>query len=408
MFGPHQAFSSPHTLNRRIHVTERHPTITLPGAPRLQYFQKGKSFATLLKVEGFLSAPIIRHKEPAHKYRRSKQIFSPQLYDDNIHNRFKPQAPPIKGGVPSPLRRTEEERVFRYPRQVNTSVSPPYVGPSIVYHRPAAPHTRNDKNKTPPDEKGVLSTRISQLLPRRDPSHHYSPTFHSRPSADKSAKSKVSCAPPVGTSPFRQAYERGTLPAGIRHHREAAHIASLTPQASSLRLHWYVHPMKLDYRVVLPLFLEGLREVKDPYRYLAVRGSMDLIAACPSKLVACMPFLLPPLKRALDMRHPLILATSLTVLQEFILADPSRIGPALVPHYHQLLGASAVINKQTYGNEDRKGEMASSQRRLCVTDLMNETLTLLEITGGRDAFLHIRYMVPTYDSVLQQGVRNIW
>jgi len=41
------------------------------------------------------------------------------------------------------------------------------------------------------------------------------------------------------------------------------------------------------------------------------------------------------------------------------------------------------------------------RRRLCVSELVNETLELLEITGGREAFEHIRYMIPSYESVMQ-------
>jgi len=35
-------------------------------------------------------------------------------------------------------------------------------------------------------------------------------------------------------------------------------------------------------------------------------------------------------------------------------------------------------------------------RRLCLRRLVNETLELLEMTGGPHAFAHIRYMIPTY------------
>lgn len=33
-------------------------------------------------------------------------------------------------------------------------------------------------------------------------------------------------------------------------------------------------------------------------------------------------------------------------------------------------------------------------------DLINETLELLERYGGEDAFINIKYMVPTYESVV--------
>lgn len=42
-------------------------------------------------------------------------------------------------------------------------------------------------------------------------------------------------------------------------------------------------------------------------------------------------------------------------------------------------------------------------RRLCLRRLVNETLELLELTGGPQAFLHIRYMIPTYANPFVYG-----
>ena len=33
-----------------------------------------------------------------------------------------------------------------------------------------------------------------------------------------------------------------------------------------------------------------------------------------------------------------------------------------------------------------------------ISDLMNQTLELMEVTGGEDAFINIKYMIPTYES----------
>ncbi len=40
--------------------------------------------------------------------------------------------------------------------------------------------------------------------------------------------------------------------------------------------------------------------------------------------------------------------------------------------------------------EQRKG--------LNIGDLIHETLHLLEVTGGEDSFINIKYMIPTYQS----------
>ena len=40
------------------------------------------------------------------------------------------------------------------------------------------------------------------------------------------------------------------------------------------------------------------------------------------------------------------------------------------------------------------------QRRENMGDLINETLESLEKHGGEDAFINIKYMIPTYESCL--------
>lgn len=42
----------------------------------------------------------------------------------------------------------------------------------------------------------------------------------------------------------------------------------------------------------------------------------------------------------------------------------------------------------------------SQQRGENVADIIQETLEILEIYGGEDAFINIKYMVPTYESCM--------
>lgn len=42
----------------------------------------------------------------------------------------------------------------------------------------------------------------------------------------------------------------------------------------------------------------------------------------------------------------------------------------------------------------------SQQRGENAADLIQETLEILEIYGGEDAFINIKYMVPTYESCM--------
>lgn len=42
----------------------------------------------------------------------------------------------------------------------------------------------------------------------------------------------------------------------------------------------------------------------------------------------------------------------------------------------------------------------SQQKRENIGDLIQETLEMFERYGGEDAFIYIKYMVPTYESCL--------
>ena len=44
----------------------------------------------------------------------------------------------------------------------------------------------------------------------------------------------------------------------------------------------------------------------------------------------------------------------------------------------------------------------SQQKRENIGDLIHETLEAFELHGGEDAFINIKYMVPTYESCLQK------
>ncbi|CAL8296861.1 unnamed protein product [Arctogadus glacialis] len=42
----------------------------------------------------------------------------------------------------------------------------------------------------------------------------------------------------------------------------------------------------------------------------------------------------------------------------------------------------------------------SQRKRMNIADLIQETLELFERHGGNDAFINIKYMVPTYESCM--------
>jgi len=44
----------------------------------------------------------------------------------------------------------------------------------------------------------------------------------------------------------------------------------------------------------------------------------------------------------------------------------------------------------------------SQRKRKNLGDLIHETLEILEINGGDEAFINIKYMIPTYESCIYE------
>jgi len=86
------------------------------------------------------------------------------------------------------------------------------------------------------------------------------------------------------------------------------------------------------------------------------------------------------------------------VLQKLALKSP-KIGENLVPNYRQLL---PILNLFKTANKNLGDVIEYGQRKdMNVGDLITETLHILEKAGGPDAFINIKYMVPSYESCLQ-------
>jgi hypothetical protein len=182
---------------------------------------------------------------------------------------------------------------------------------------------------------------------------------------------------------LRRFYERGDLPVSIEH------------RGVGNRIQWKVEIEKLDFHHYLPIFFDGLREKEEPYRFLAVEGVFDMLQHGGQKILPVIPQLIIPLKTALNTRDPSVIAITLKVLQQLVVSG-ELIGEALVPYYRQIL---PVLNIFKSKNVNIGDAISYSQRkRMNIGDLIQETLELLEGHGGEDAFINIKYMIPTYES----------
>ncbi|XP_025871739.1 parkin coregulated gene protein isoform X4 [Vulpes vulpes] len=152
---------------------------------------------------------------------------------------------------------------------------------------------------------------------------------------------------------------------------------------------------KLDYHHYLPLFFDGLCEMTFPYEFFARQGIHDMLEHGGNKILPVIPQLIIPIKNALNLRNRQVICVTLKVLQHLVVSA-EMVGEALVPYYRQILPILNIFKNMNVNSGD--GIDYSQQKRENIGDLIQETLEAFERYGGEDAFINIKYMVPTYES----------
>ena len=186
----------------------------------------------------------------------------------------------------------------------------------------------------------------------------------------------------IAPSEFRRFYDRGDLPVAISH-------------GSGNKIAWKFPIEQMDYHHYLPIFFDGIREKQDPYRFLAIQGVNDMLENGGNKVLPVIPQLIIPIKTALNTRDPDIICITLKILQKLVTCA-DMIGEALVPYYRQILPVFNIFKQRNINAGDHIEY--SQRKRVNIGDLIQETLELFETTGGEDAFINIKYMIPTYES----------
>lgn len=198
------------------------------------------------------------------------------------------------------------------------------------------------------------------------------------------AKYKMFSAMNNPVTEFRRQFERGDIPVALRH-------------GAQLAIEWRVEPAKLDYMHYLPIFVDGLREMAHPFSALSEMCVSDMLDQGRGQILPVIPRIIIPLKQCLDTKHPDVIARCLRCIKHLAMSD-DKVGEALVPYYRQIL---PVFNMFRSKNKNTGGEMDYAQRfNNNLGDTIADVLSVLEKTGGEDAFINIKYMVPTYESMI--------
>lgn len=183
----------------------------------------------------------------------------------------------------------------------------------------------------------------------------------------------------------------------LRRYYERSDLPVVILQGARNKLQWKVDILRLDYHHYLPVFFSGLRENEEPYRFIAEEGVRDMLrAGGEPKVLPVVPQLIIPIKDALNTRDPRVMVRTLRALQALVEMGPN-VGQALVPYYRQLLPTMNIFIRHTESLGDK---IDYHQRFGHIGELITETLQKLELYGGPDAYINIKYMVPTYESAV--------
>lgn len=251
-------------------------------------FRPVGALATQLRAEEYLSQHIMGRP----LYATASQSPSPDRaaapaasqalpFDDNAHNRFHRQKEPLRNplAAPSPPAASASAPAAAHQRPCRAAAG---IAPQDLRRQP------NKRRECAPEDnsrKGVLGARLRKQQQEQDPRgsawRAQVELEERRAPRGKGPKGGAAAAGAAGlsrrpaavvVSAFRRAYDEGRLPCSIFHQ----------PVAGSARgsmVKWHKPPESMDTRVHLPLFLSGLLETKDPYRFLAIQGALDLIKA---------------------------------------------------------------------------------------------------------------------------------
>ncbi|XP_011502927.1 PREDICTED: parkin coregulated gene protein homolog [Ceratosolen solmsi marchali] len=196
---------------------------------------------------------------------------------------------------------------------------------------------------------------------------------------------------PAKISVFRKYYERGMFPLTLEVDGGAG--LHVTWKLSSGKLGME----KLDYKYYLPLFFDGLTENRQPYSFIVEQSITDMLEVGSVKVLPVIPYLIKPIKKSLDTKIPEVICRTCRILQRLVRCGPC-IGEALVPYFRQILPIFNLFKEKKVN----LGEAIdySQQRGDNVPDLIQETLEIFEQYGGEDAFINIKYIIPTYESCI--------
>ncbi|CAI5442055.1 unnamed protein product [Caenorhabditis angaria] len=203
-------------------------------------------------------------------------------------------------------------------------------------------------------------------------------------SRSKSVDSSIS----DDSAQFRALFIRGDLHVRILH--------SGGPGEKPNELQWAKDPTLMKSETICALlakFSSGISLLDHPYRFVAETGITDLLIALKNhqQLTSVLPQLVRGLRAgfySFDNEKKKFCLRTLSRI-----ASMDSIGPQLVPFYRQLLPPLRNV-RQSRSRSDRVHYDKGRQLEEMITSTLND----LERSGGANALINIKYLLPHYDS----------
>ncbi|KAH7818236.1 putative Parkin co-regulated protein [Monocercomonoides exilis] len=193
-----------------------------------------------------------------------------------------------------------------------------------------------------------------------------------------------------GKTAFAVAYSNGSIP------------CRLVTGTAKMALEWKQTFEEIDYESILPLCVEGLKEIAHPYFTVAKMACIELVSAeiAHETIPPILPEVIKRLREVMVTTSRSNLDAFATSL-EFLIGLSNAVTESLTPHITLLL--SPIAAEMMKAGSGRTSSAAKSCTKtpggggeINLKEKSLEVLQILEENGGEEAYEIIHKKIPTY------------
>lgn len=189
--------------------------------------------------------------------------------------------------------------------------------------------------------------------------------------------------PPPRTN-FRRAYDVGSLPVALEH--------GWTARGLSIR--WLVDIHKLSIPFYLPLFCNGLCEIRNPLQFLSSQGTLALVEVAGREVLPILKECIDGIRLAFYTKHPASITNACYVIQKMALCCHD-VAEAIVKRFYRTL---SLLSSFRSCKPKFRGEMDYCNTRNVLGDIIEDTLHILDERSGPSGYYYLKLAIPSFES----------